>query len=298
MWRALAIVALCVGEASAAELSEDLYRAETIVTGVEAQERQRGFREGLEEIIVKLTGRPSLKGQPAIAPILDDAGAYVASHSYEDRMKHLPIHDEQGTRDRPHFLRITADRGKLEAALASRGIAVWRGSRPRVGLLIGVTDARGFWRVPSEGSRGYEQREVLKSAARRLGIAIVFPHAEGLDALDTVMRKMDEQGASMPADEAMLAEVRKTAWGGEPPQLALAGSLVLLPSGYWTFRASLQLHPGTGCKLAEMNGVTFDRALGHALAQLVEFLSMAATAGSAPFKPTGPKGFCLVPAAN
>lgn len=176
---ALAAWMLLASCLSAAALPETLYRAEVIVTGVEEPERSRGFREGLEEIIVKLTGCPDLAGQPVLDPILSRAHEFVASYSYEDRMKHLPIRDEQGTRDRPHYLRFEADRVKLGSALRDAGLRLWNAPRPRVGIKLIVTDFIGTFTVPDEGSRGYEQREVLKSIARRRGIEIVLPDANG-----------------------------------------------------------------------------------------------------------------------
>ena len=49
------LVLLSAACAQAIEIG-DLYEAETIVTGTEEPERSRGFRIGLEEVLIKLSG--------------------------------------------------------------------------------------------------------------------------------------------------------------------------------------------------------------------------------------------------
>lgn len=94
----LAALCMCAGTAgakAAAISDDDLYKAETVVTGTQEPERLRGFRVGAEEVVIKLTGKASLAGTARIKPILDDAAGLVADYTYEDRMKGIPIHDEQ-----------------------------------------------------------------------------------------------------------------------------------------------------------------------------------------------------------
>jgi hypothetical protein len=163
-------------------LPDGLYRAEVLVTGTEEPERLRGFRVGLEEIIIKLTGKPGLKGSPTLTPLLDRAASLVTGYSYEDRNKHLPINDEQGTRERPHFLRFTTDPNSLNAVLKQAGLPLWKGERPRLSVWLTVKDALGSFTVAREGSRGYEQREILKSIALHRGIGIELPTPKQVEA--------------------------------------------------------------------------------------------------------------------
>src|SRR5262245_20655805 len=109
---------------------DDLYKAETIVTGTGEPERLRGFKVGIEEAVIKLTGKASLAGSPRLEKIREQAAALVADYSYEDRMKGIPIHDEQGTRDRPHFLRIRFEKARMDAAIEAARLKKWAGERP------------------------------------------------------------------------------------------------------------------------------------------------------------------------
>jgi uncharacterized protein len=154
---------------------DDLYKAQTIVTGTGEAERMRGFKVGAEEAVIKLTGKANLAGSVRIKPILDQAAELVADFTYEDRMKGIPIHDEQGTRDRPHYLRIRFDKGKFDAALAAARLKRWSTERPLVAVWLGVREARGKYVLASEGPQGYGQREVLKEASAKRGVPIILP---------------------------------------------------------------------------------------------------------------------------
>lgn len=309
--RALLLAAICLtllsGRVAVAdELPEELYRAVVIVTGVEEPERTRGFREGLEEIIVKLTARPDLKRQPVLRPFLDRAGDYMASYTYEDRMKHLPVRDEQGTRDRPHYLRMVADAAKLEPALDAAGLPVWRSPRPQVHALIAVVDANGYRIVPSEGSDGYEQREVMKSAARRLGLGVVFPDGAAHQKLIASDASGDTKTSTLEGT-LQRAERQARLWRAEAPFVYTA-ALMLTPQGYWNFSARLRkamsfkpkarmnMAVVSECTLAKMDGVTFDHALRQSVAKLLEFqrLTRAAARDVRSRAQLGMKnGFCL-----
>jgi hypothetical protein len=168
------------------DVPEQLYKAEVIVTGKGELERGRGFREGLKEIFIKLTGDPAVASGDKLLPYLDEAGSFMRKYTYEDRMKHLPVRDEQGTRDRPHFLRMTADAEKTDAAIKSLGFEIWRG-RPEIGVYLTVQDPRRTFTVGAETAKppalpalpipiaserydGYEQREVVKSIAIHRGL--------------------------------------------------------------------------------------------------------------------------------
>ncbi len=198
-WLTLLLLAVVRIDAPLAEPwdSERLYKAEIIVTGTGEKERTRGFREGLKEIFVKLSGDPSLEESGKLDPLLDDSGSIIREYSYEDRMKNLPIRDEQGTRDRPHFLRMTADAGKIETAMQKLGLAIWR-DRAAIDVLLTVKDFKHrvlvaaeavgpaetgtFLGFPIASGRydGYEQREVLKSIAARRGLTLNLPAASAV----------------------------------------------------------------------------------------------------------------------
>lgn len=183
---------------SRAEPPAELYQAEVIVTGLEEAERLRGFREAFEEILSKLTLQAGVANSVLAQDLRDNAKYYVARFCYEDRNRHLKVNDEQGTRDRPHFLTVVADRPRLDAAIASAGLLPWL-KRPVIQILLTVKTAQQTFLLADEDSAtagqelyhdrqktlriastkydGLEQRDTLKRIGLRRGLPIVLPIA-------------------------------------------------------------------------------------------------------------------------
>src|SRR5688500_10874251 len=95
----------------------DLYRAKILVTGTAEPERTRGLRDGLVQVVIKLTGDAPLAGDARLEGMLRDPQRWVERFDYEDRLKDIPIHDEQGSRDRPYFLHMRFDPARLDPEL-------------------------------------------------------------------------------------------------------------------------------------------------------------------------------------
>ena len=235
-------IGLTIARADQKDIAPELYKAEVIVTGVQEPERTRGFRSGLTEIIIKLTGRPDLETSPKLVPFIEKAAEYIESFSYEDRKKGIPIHDEQGTRDRSFFLRMTTG-GKLVEALKAEGIELWK-DRPDFEVLLTVQDLRGSYIVAEEAPDGafppvslsldggdyrvatmrydgYGPRETLKSIARHRGLILALPDALQIEANENVQPP----------------ELLPRLFHGEPrgarETLRLRAALKPLASGYW-----------------------------------------------------------------
>ena len=105
----LAAVVTVSGDVGAAPLDAALYRARAFVTGQGEVERARGFALALDEVLVKVSGDPSLRDEPGLTPLEIDAARLVARFDYHDRMSGIPVHDEQGTRERPFDLTHISD---------------------------------------------------------------------------------------------------------------------------------------------------------------------------------------------
>ena len=72
-----------------------IYRADAIVTGTDMRQRPWGFAQTLREVLVKSSGDPRQE-------LAAHADRYVACFDYADMMAGIPLHDDQGTYDRPH----------------------------------------------------------------------------------------------------------------------------------------------------------------------------------------------------
>ena len=116
---------LLLSLAAGAALPQDidtLYQAKAVVTGQSEENRIPGFADCLRQILVKVSGDQRLLGEPVFEDILPKAGEVVSSFSYRDRLEGVPIHDKQGTHDRPHDLTCVFDRAKIDAVLQSLGV--------------------------------------------------------------------------------------------------------------------------------------------------------------------------------
>jgi uncharacterized protein len=251
MYRLLPLIALLVLVSAIvhADPVPDLYRTETVVTGAEEPERTRGFRVGLADVVVKLTGDVRLAESDKLAPLLERPHALVEQFEYEDRMKNLPVRDEQGTRQRPHFLRMRFKATALDEALSRLGLAKWANDRPLLAVWLGVKTAIGSFVVTRSG-RDYGQRVVLMETAQRRGILVQLPEGDG-------------SSVAVTFDDIAADEFEKMAGASKAADAWLSGDLSLTESGYWDITWRLrwkdQVHVWT------KSGVSFDVAIKDGL---------------------------------
>jgi hypothetical protein len=249
---AIALFAFCTAATAQTDgnTQGDLYKAETIVTGTQESERLRGFAIGAAEVLVKLTGEPRFATIEQGKALIARAPELIADYTYEDRMKDIPIHDEQGTRDRPYFLRMRFDLEKFDKALRDAKFNKWTGPRPVVAVWLGISEPRGKYVLTHSDDEGYTQREVLKDASKKAAIPVVLP----------------PDGQS----EVTYQDIAKRDWkvlGRASKRLganaALYGTMDFDGTAFWNCRWVLQ-GDGVGAQW-ESNGVTFDQAFKEAI---------------------------------
>lgn len=247
-------------EVPAAEIV-GLYQAETIVTGTREAERLRGFKVGMEEIIIKLSGDAELARLEKAKPLINRAPEFIRHYEYEDRKKGVPIHDEQGTRDRSFFLRMHFKRVPVDTELRALGVTPWGSVRPNVVIWLGIKDSIRSYVLGAHTAFGADQREVLVSVARRRGVPVVLPQMNG-----------DERAGIGYHDVASrdLARIRRFSrrYGSDA---VLFGTLVMDTQGYWTLNWSLEWN--NRLNRNQLDGVTFDVALRNAVERTAKALS-------------------------
>ncbi|PWR20618.1 DUF2066 domain-containing protein [Zavarzinia compransoris] len=175
----LGVAAALVPDAGRARVVERLTACETVVTGQGEAERARGLGVCLAEVLVRVAGRPDLADDPRLPALQARAAEAIVSLEYEDRMKGLPLGDEQGTRDRPFFLRPTFSPGAIDGMLAALGRRPWPADRPVLGVVVVSRRDGRDWLVSRGGpgvTRG-AQVEALDAAAARFGLPLVLPDA-------------------------------------------------------------------------------------------------------------------------
>jgi hypothetical protein len=162
---------------------DPIYQADVIVTGTDMRQRPWGFAQTFRTVLVKSSGDPRLMDDPRVADLAAHADGLVICFSYVDTMADIPIHDEQGTYDRPHRLTVTFDPARIDAILADFGDKPWRGDRPVVVPVLLVTGPRPPpYLLSADIARGTEQRGAFAGAAAEFGMTARFPSDKELTA--------------------------------------------------------------------------------------------------------------------
>ncbi|QOZ32298.1 DUF2066 domain-containing protein [Bradyrhizobium sp. CCBAU 53421] len=174
----LAAALICCGGAIAAD--DDLYRAQTVVTGQGEPNRVIGFGACLEDVLIKLSGQPMLAGDRRLAGYKSRATEFVSSFDYHDQYAGKPHHDEQGTRDRPYDLTVAFDQAKVDGILARLGLRPWRAQRPTIGVFVEMLHGPKDYIVTSDGTQSDLQRDALAAAAGKRGMRYVLPDTAAL----------------------------------------------------------------------------------------------------------------------
>jgi hypothetical protein len=221
----LVIAMMCLVGGSAR--ADDLYRAQTIVTGTGEPNRIEALGPCLEEVLIKVSGAQKLAGDARLAPYKTKAKDYVGAYSYHDQMSGIPIHDEQGTRDRPYDLTVDFDPAKIADVLNQLGVKPWLAHRPVVAVFAGLQQGANSYVVAADGDRGTDQRDSLLSTAAKRGVPVVLPATGDLAKSGIEASKLAKAGppslanivTGKSSDAVLIGQLvwndRKLDWGAQ-----------------------------------------------------------------------------------
>ncbi|HEV2281557.1 MAG TPA: DUF2066 domain-containing protein [bacterium] len=201
----LIAVAAATGPPGAAQPAADLYQATVIVTGTDTRSRPIGFGQALRKVLVNVSGEPRLHDDPRVTALAAHAAASVASFSYVDRMAGRPVHDEQGTRDRPYNLTVKFVRARVDKMLAGLGQRPWRGRRPVVVPVLAVRIGTTAYLLSVDGPEGAEQRAAFADMARDFDLNVRFPAGADFAAWGVRPGRFPAPPAAAATDEAVVA---------------------------------------------------------------------------------------------
>ena len=267
-FRICAIIAASVGFAlsccyvALAATADDLYRAQTIVTGQGETNRLVGFAICLEDVLIKVSGALKLAGDSRLDQYKSNAKEFVTAHDYRDQKAGRPKGDEQGTRDRSFYLTVDFDKDRIDGLLGKLGLKPWLADRPSVSVLIAMDQGARGYIVTSDAAQSLAPRESLLAAAGKRGMRVVLPDEAAL--------------AKAGLDAAELAKLSPAALAarvaGQGGEVALIGRLV------WDDKA---LGWATKWQMAwqgrtirwKLRAVTFDEAFRRAIGGAAQILS-------------------------
>ena len=177
----LLVLAVLCGPAVAAQaetsdsLPRGFYQATAIVTGTDLRQRPYGFANCLLQVLMKLTGQPKLRDDPAVKALADHAETLVESFAYVDPRAAVLHHDDQGTYDRSHELTVRFKPKEVDAAIEALGLAVWHDPRPLLNpvILVRTRDPDAYL-LSLETPRGADMRLSLVRIAAGYGVGVHF----------------------------------------------------------------------------------------------------------------------------
>ena len=177
---ALAILLLIVPPARAVEQSIVLgrYEARAIVTGTDLRDRPKGLAACLRDVLIKVSGDPTIADDPRLAALQARAADFVVDFDYWDRMSGIAHHDEQGSSDRPYNLTARFDPTRIDAALHDLGRAPWPDPRPALLLIIDVHGGHGNFFITRHEPEAEGMRAAIAAAAQKYGMTIALPESE------------------------------------------------------------------------------------------------------------------------
>jgi uncharacterized protein len=243
--------------------AENLYQAKSLVTGQRDETRIPGFERAIVDVLKKRSGDPSITAEEVAKNIEGKIQDYVKSYTERDRMEGIPIHDEQGTRDRPFELTVTFHRNMVDALLKKMGTTAWTQPRPRTLVLLTITtDAGSHILSGDDEDRDIDQRESFLAAAWQAGIPLVLPSMASLNetGLTPVLlgnieaTKILELNSANDADVAMTGRI---AWN----------------SGMKGWRAEWKFETSGTVHAWHIEGVNFDAAFRNGMWGELQILS-------------------------
>lgn len=258
-----AILILSQGAAgAAANQGPGLYDATIIVSGQGEETRSRALHQGLQEVLVKVSGDPSIADDPRLATLSADPDSVLTGYRYNDRLGGVPLHDDRANRLRPYDLTFHFEPTRIDASLRALGREPWPSHRPVIVVFLAVEFNQSRYVLARDGLFGRDQRRSLTHAAHRFGLSTVLPNLSDLAAARLFFATMPETGL---AELAVLAERA----GGSVP---LAGTLIW-DAGTLGWVAEWRLAWQGKTHHWAVRGVSFDGAFRTALRGALQILS-------------------------
>lgn len=145
------------------------FDARVVVEDESDEQRRAGAREGLLQVLERLTGRSDIRTDPGVEALLQNADRYVQQFDYGGET------EEDGESRR--LLRLRFDGGAVERELSQRGIALWpMEDRPQTLVWLAVErDGRRELIGGDPGDSGDAIQRAMHRAAAESGLRITLP---------------------------------------------------------------------------------------------------------------------------
>jgi hypothetical protein len=244
--------------------NNDLYAGRTMITGQRDETRIPGFKSALLDVVKKVSGDQTLTAEQIETIVHGNIKLFVKDFTDRDRMENIPIHDEQGTRDRPFELLINFVPARVNAMLRSLGRKPWTERRPKVLVLVNVQNAMSSYILTADedDETGAQQREAFKAAAWQTGIPLILPLPALLKSGNIDTASLNQSSPSQLTDLARMAQA----------DVVITGNLVWV-GGSTGWKANWILLDDKTEHRWQIEGINFDGAFRNALRGAAQILS-------------------------
>ncbi len=156
--------------AARAELVQDLYEAEAAVADQSAAELARAARQGLSDVLVKVSGSAQVLSNPTISKALGDARNRVQQYSY---------HKGPGVPPQTS-VKLSFDGAYVTGLVVGAGAPIWTANRPAVLVWLVVEDAAG--RAFLNAAAAPALMAAVQGEFARRGVPIQLPTYDAADS--------------------------------------------------------------------------------------------------------------------
>ena len=181
-----AALAAAFGGAARAAVVEDLHWAEVEVGDHSDWQLRQAQRDGLAQVLVKVSGRPAVLNVEDVRLALGQAADYLLQYQYKRRKE-----------DGQLSLLLGYDEALVTQLLTTAGQPLWPANRPNVLLWLAVEDAAGRRFASRESHPALYQ--AVERKLRLRGVPAVFPLYDLQDAAALSVRELWRRDAAAAA---------------------------------------------------------------------------------------------------
>jgi uncharacterized protein len=259
---AILLVWVGVGRDNSRGFAGNIYQTRAIVTGEREETRLPVLGQCLKDVLKKVSGDPVIDRDPRVEAFASQAQTYIKSFSYRDRMEGIPIHDEQGTRDRPYDLTVDFHPEKIDELLQALGQKPWTARRPTIVVMLAVKYEARSYLLTGDADEGFDQRESFMAAAWLTGMPMTLPSTAAFNEAGMTAEKLPT------ADPGELARIARASGGG----VVLVGSIAW-NKGMLGWKGDWQLYSVDGPHHWQIRNVNYDAAFRSAMRGAAQVLS-------------------------
>lgn len=207
----------------------NLYQVELPVSSQASDERTEAIKQGLLQVLIRLTGDETLATNASLKPYLQKAGYYVQEYSYQTATVPAKF----------YVLDVRYDDQAINAMLKELHISFWGKNRPLILVWLAQVSPFREGEIVSDESTNNLQA-VLKRNAKKYGLPVIFPVMDVTDmnlvsvndVLSSSLMALQEAGKRYAPEGILIGKLEEVGDHIESQwQLILAGT-------QWSWTAS------------------------------------------------------------